>query len=279
MAIINLDNELGEDYLAQSRACLGAVEADLLALEKGGAQTGAPIDDELINRVLQAVHSVKGGAGFFELSTIRTLAHQTEDALALIRSRKMVPTPDRVSVLLHATDKLRELINDPGASHTADIAEIMAALAGLREDRPAGAGHAHQEPKRLRLLLVEDDFSSRLLLQTFLSRYGECHIAVNGREAVDAVRAAFERSQMYDLICMDLMMPEMDGREAVRQVRAMEEARGILSPDGAKIIMTTAVDDVKEVIQCFKELCDGYLVKPIDLAQLLSHMRAHRLIA
>jgi len=127
-------------------------------------------------------------------------------------------------------------------------------------------------------LLVEDDFSSRLLLQTFLSRYGECHMAVNGREAVEAVRSALEREQHYGLICMDIMMPEMDGREAVRLVRGMEEAKGIHSTAGAKIIMTTAVNDVKEVARCFRDLCDGYLVKPIDLAQLLSQMRSYQLV-
>ena len=128
------------------------------------------------------------------------------------------------------------------------------------------------------MLLVEDDFASRLLLQTFLSRYGECHVAVNGREAVEAFRSALERGQGYDLICMDIMMPEMDGREAVRQVRALEEAHGILSTHGAKIIMTTAVDDLKEVIRCFMELCDAYLVKPIDLGKLLRHMKAFQLV-
>ena len=61
-------------------------------------------------------------------------------------------------------------------------------------------------------------------------------------------------------------MPEMDGREAVRRIREMEEARGILSSYGTKIIMTTAVDEIKDVIRCFKELCDAYLVKPIDLS-------------
>ena len=71
---------------------------------------------------------------------------------------------------------------------------------------------------RLRILLAEDDFTSRLLLQTFLSRYGECHIAVNGREAVAAFRLALEQGQRYDLICMDIMMPEMDGGEAVREI-------------------------------------------------------------
>jgi two-component system chemotaxis response regulator CheY len=77
---------------------------------------------------------------------------------------------------------------------------------------------------------------------------------------------------------MDIMMPEMDGREAVRQVRAMEEAQGVLSTNGAKIIMTTAVNEVKDVIRCFQDLCDAYLVKPIDLAQLLAHMRSYKLV-
>jgi two-component system chemotaxis response regulator CheY len=130
----------------------------------------------------------------------------------------------------------------------------------------------------MKTLIVEDDFTSRLLLQTFLSRYGECHIAVNGREAVEAVRSALERGERYDLICMDIMMPEMDGREAVKQVRALEEARGTLSTGGAKIIMTTAVNDVREVARCFEELCDAYLVKPIDLSKLLKQVRSYQLV-
>src|ERR1022692_2902118 len=97
----------------------------------------------------------------------------------------------------------------------------------------------------MKTLVVEDDFTSRLVLQTFLSLYGECHVAVNGWEAVDAFRAALEGGQPYDLICMDIMMPEMDGRDAVKQVRALEEAHGVLSASAAKIIMTTAVEDIK----------------------------------
>ena len=264
----NLDNELAEDYLAESREHLADIETGLLAIEKGGAE----IDDDLVNRAFRSVHSVKGGASYFELSKIRDLAHQIENVLACIRSRRLVPTPERVHVLLSATDTLSELVRNPGTSNRADIAAIMHDLAGLTEDYPhQGAGH-------LRVLLVEDDFASRLLLQVFLSRYGECHIAVNGREAVDAFSAALERGQPYDLICMDIMMPEMDGREAVRRIRAMEAARGILSTFGAKIVMTTTVEDVKEVIRCFRELCDAYLMKPIDLGKLLYHMKSYRLV-
>jgi two-component system chemotaxis response regulator CheY len=228
------------------------------------------------------VHSIKGGAGIIGLKKIRDLAHQMEDALAPIRARGMVPTPDRVRVLLRATDSLRELVQDPARSNQSDISELLAALAKLSADsgtsagklRATAGGRAHQGGGRLRALLVEDDFASRLVLQAFLSRYGECHIAVNGREAVEAFRSALSRGQGYDLIRMDIMMPEMDGREAVRQVRALEMECGIRSTRGAKIVMTTAVDDVREVIRCFRELCDAYLIKPVDLAKLLGLMRA-----
>jgi two-component system chemotaxis response regulator CheY len=280
--MISLDDELAAEYLTESREHLATIETDLLALERGGAE----ISEERVNRVFRAVHSIKGGAGFFDLAKVRDLAHQTEDSLALIRSHDMVPTPDRIRVLLRATDRLNELIQNPGTSNQADIAEIMAALATLPHDRPAspaersdsGVGQARPSDRPLRILLAEDDFASRFLLQTFLSGYGECHVAVNGKEAVEACRLVLESGQKYDLICMDIMMPEMDGREAVRQVRAMEQAQGISSTYGAKIIMTTAVQDIKEVIRCFQELCDSYLMKPVDLDQLLSQMKAYELI-
>jgi two-component system chemotaxis response regulator CheY len=279
--MIKLDDELTEENLAECCEHLDIIETTLLATEKGGAE----IDKEQLNRAFRALHSVQGGAVFFELENVHDLAQQTEDVLGLIRSHKMAPTPDRVSVLLRATDRLLDLIQNPGTSNQADIAEIMAALIRLErnpeassERRSASEVETRPGPRRLRMLLVEDDFASRLLLQTFLSRYGECHVAVNGREAVDAFRSALERGERYDLICMDIMMPEMDGREAVRQVRAMEEAKGIALTSGAKIIMTTTVDDIKEVFRCFQELCDAYLLKPIDLAKLLSQMKSYHLI-
>jgi two-component system chemotaxis response regulator CheY len=272
--MISLDDELCTDYLAEAREHLATMEANLLAIEKGGAE----VDEQPVNGAFRAVHSIKGGAGFFDLEKIRELAHQIEDVLALVRSGKMVPTPDRVQVLLGATDRLHQLIQDPGASNQADIAGMLTALAELRTDRQPAESQAQRQFPPLRILLVEDDFICRRLLQTFLSRYGECHIAVNGKEAVEAFRSAFEQGQKYDLICMDIMMPEMDGREAVRQVRAFEEAHGVLSTYGAKIIMTTALDDVRQVIRSFQVLCDAYLVKPIDLAQLLAHMKTYRLV-
>lgn len=130
----------------------------------------------------------------------------------------------------------------------------------------------------MRALIVEDDFTSRLLLQSFLSKYGECHVAVNGKEALAAFRAGHESGQGYDLICMDIMMPEMDGQTAVKEIRAIEEAEGTLSTKGVKIIMTTALDDMKNVIQSFRSLCDAYVFKPIDTGKLLGHMKDLHLV-
>lgn len=144
---------------------------------------------------------------------------------------------------------------------------------------PIGCPPGTEAARRsLRVLLVEDDPAGRMVLHTFLSRYGVCHTAVNGKEAVEACRRAAQQDERYHLICMDIMMPEVDGIEAVRQIRALEEAEGIRSTAGAKIVMTTALDAVREVGRSYKELCDAYLVKPIDLARLLLKMHAWNLV-
>jgi len=127
--------------------------------------------------------------------------------------------------------------------------------------------------KAMKTLIVEDDFTSRLLLQELLKGYGPSHVAVNGKEAVEATRLALEAGEPYDLICLDIMMPEMDGQQALRNIRAQEEARGIISSNGAKIVMTTALGDIKNVRAAYFGLCHGYLTKPIQKANLLEELR------
>ena len=125
----------------------------------------------------------------------------------------------------------------------------------------------------VKTLVVEDDFSSRLLLQEFLKPYGAVHMAVNGKEALDAVRAATDANEPYNLICLDIMMPEMDGHQALNEIRGFEESRGIVSSRACKIFMVSALDDMKNVFEGFRGLCDAYIVKPIEKAKLLEQIR------
>ncbi len=130
----------------------------------------------------------------------------------------------------------------------------------------------------MKTLVVEDDFTSRLLLQEILQEYGEVHIAVNGKEAVQAVELAIERGTPYSLICLDIMMPEMDGQAALQAIRNLEERAAATKIAPAKILMTSALGDKKSVMAAFREQCDGYIVKPLDVGKLIETIKSFGLI-
>ena len=130
----------------------------------------------------------------------------------------------------------------------------------------------------MKALIVEDDFTSRVLLSEILKRHCSPHVAVNGREAVDAVEAALRASEPYDLVCLDIMLPEMDGQEALRQIRELEDDARVAPRDRAKVIMTTALADRANVVEAARGQCDAFLVKPIAKARLLEELRRLELI-
>lgn len=125
----------------------------------------------------------------------------------------------------------------------------------------------------MKTLIVEDDTSSRILLQNFLDKYGRVDIAVNGKEAIGIVQNALDAGEPYELICLDIKMPEMDGHAALKEIRRMEETCKIDSTRRARIIMVTAIDDPNNIIEAYLGLCDAYLVKPIHGKQLLDKLQ------
>lgn len=130
----------------------------------------------------------------------------------------------------------------------------------------------------MRTLVVEDEFTSRILLQKIFTAYGTCDIAVDGQEAVLAFRQALEEKYPYDLVCMDIMMPNKDGRIALQEIRDLEAEYGRTGTKEVRVIMTTALDDVKTVMGSYREGATSYITKPIEKAKLLEEVRALGLI-
>ena len=129
------DDSLLNEFLQESRDHLATIESDLLAMEDAGAN----LDEELVNQVFRAAHSIKGGAGFFSLDNIQKLSHRLENALDMVRTREMVPTPEVVNLLLMGFDRLREMINNASASEQMEIEDLVVALLGMSTSHlPAG---------------------------------------------------------------------------------------------------------------------------------------------
>jgi len=126
--------------------------------------------------------------------------------------------------------------------------------------------------KKMKILIAEDDYVSRKFLYKFLSNYGECDITVDGMEAIEVFMMALDEEAYYDLICLDIMMPEVDGVKALKTIRLLEEERQLPKDKRAKIIMTTALNDTEKVMGSFDSGSEAYAVKPIDIDKFIDVM-------
>ncbi len=125
----------------------------------------------------------------------------------------------------------------------------------------------------MRILIAEDDFASRKFLYKFLSGYGECDMTIDGSETLEAFSLAYEEGMPYDLVCLDIMMPKLDGIKVLEAIRELEQKWGIGERETVKIIMTTALNDVKNVFDSFETGCEAYASKPINTKKLVEVMK------
>ena len=130
----------------------------------------------------------------------------------------------------------------------------------------------------MRVLIVEDDFVCRQVLAKCMAEYGEVDTADDGAQAVQIIARALADHSHYHLITLDLMMPNMGGQETLKEIRALETASAIQPGDGAKIIMTTALSDSRNIMQAFRHQCEAYLIKPIRKQKLDEELKKLGLI-
>ena len=120
-------------FIDESLEHLADIQNDLLAIEADGAD----IDENLVNKVYRAAHSIKGGAGFMGLTNIKNLTHEMENILGKIRSREMVPNAEIINILLLASDALVNLINNIAQSNDIDISNHIESLLSVANGVPA----------------------------------------------------------------------------------------------------------------------------------------------
>ena len=125
----------------------------------------------------------------------------------------------------------------------------------------------------MKIMIAEDEPVSRQILASFLAVCGPVDVTADGEEAMDAFRRAWAQGEPYDLVCLDIMMPKMDGHQVLRAIRKEEQQRGVMENEGAKIIMTTALNDEKNKQQALEEGCEAYLNKPINRREILHKIR------
>lgn len=137
------DDEILQGFIEESLEHLADIETDLLAIEDAGEN----IDEDLVNKVFRAAHSIKGGAGFMGLAVIQDLAHAMENVLGIIRSKKLIPTPEIINVLLLGSDQLQSMIEDIHNSNEVDISSHVVPLNAIYDGEPIpGTSPATPQP-------------------------------------------------------------------------------------------------------------------------------------
>ncbi len=125
----------------------------------------------------------------------------------------------------------------------------------------------------MKFLVVDDEYPNRLYLKKLLCGYGDCDVAEDGQEAINAFIAACKNKEPYDLICMDIMMPNVGGREATIKIRELEMDMGVQDSSEVKIIMTSAFGDTNNVADSLIEGATSYIVKPVEKFKLIEEMK------
>lgn len=131
----------------------------------------------------------------------------------------------------------------------------------------------------MKCLIVEDNEFMREGLRLFLEAHAQIEMAANGQEGVELFTRALSGAEGFDLVLLDVVMPVMDGQQALRMMRQAERESGKSPEKKAVIIMTTALNSAEQMEQALWDGdCTDYLVKPVVRADLLALLRRYRLL-
>lgn len=124
----------------------------------------------------------------------------------------------------------------------------------------------------MRILIAEDDDTCSMILASMLKPYGAAVVVEDGEALIRTFITELVKKQPFDLICLDIKMPGLDGQASLRCIRAIEQGFGLIGGSGVKIPMTTGLNEPESILAAFRSQCEGYLVKPIDRAKLIAQL-------
>ena len=130
----------------------------------------------------------------------------------------------------------------------------------------------------MKTLIVEDDFITSQIMSEIFSEFGACEVAENGKLAIDRFVKTLDTDEKFDLICLDIMMPEVDGQETLLYIREIERQYGVKGLDCVKVIMTTALNDFDNIKKAFSDQAEAYLIKPLEKEKLVKTLQKLNLI-
>lgn len=275
-----------------------------------------PFDDEMLLFLLEAFFDLSNMVRDRGQNSLADTLDELREVIGLIRAGKL-PRTDllKESAFLVVNLSYRQIINNESCEE--EIAGVLELVRGVKlgdtvgfqvsdhtlitnkddmivlfdDDEPATAPPPppvadtldFPEPlpakSGLKMLIADDEIHNRILLARIVGQYGEYDQVYDGMEAVDAFKISHGMGQPYDIVFLDIMMPNKDGHLVLQEIRQFEEENHVPPNQEAVVFMVTCLDFPKDVIRAFfKEYCTDYIVKPITIAKIEGKMREYGLI-
>ncbi len=227
-------SDLWEIYYDSVSTLLSSLEVAAMEIEAGNNI------EENAASIRRVLHSLKGDSGITGLPDVYSLCHEAEYAF-----EELAPT-DATDMIMKVKDWISEAMASINNGNVIDNSETT-----------ENGGNT----KKIRALVIDDEPVVRKHIEMLIGDFCECTFASDGGKGFEIFRQALEDGDPFELVTLDIEMPIMNGHETLEMIRKLEKHHNIEGLDGVKVVMSTSLDDSKNVFSAFNEGCEAYVPK------------------